>query len=143
MISVIRDADDSDERFSKLDFRRLSFPSDGLTLGVLRTMHSDLFDKGFAYAESAAQPQFFIASDKAGHAGDVLGNMLFIERLIATAAFASARGIDGPRADVADYKEELASLYQRYSLAKGEHHAALLIRDIERQGATLAQNKSP
>jgi hypothetical protein len=106
-------------------------------------MHADLFDKGFAEEHDAAQPQFFIASDKAGHAGDVIGNMLFIERLLATAAFARARGMNGPHADIEDYKRELASLYQRYSLAKGDKHAAQLIRDIERQGAVLAQEKSP
>jgi hypothetical protein len=141
MISLISGGGNSDDRFKLLDFRRVTFPSDALTIGVLRAQHSELFDKGFAEDNDRAQPKFFIASRNAGHSEDVVGNMLFIERLIATAAFAKAQGIPPPEADIEGYKDELATMYLRYSLAQGAHHAAELIRDIERQGAALVNDK--
>ena len=72
---------------------------------------------------------------------DGVGAMLFCERLIATFAYAQAKGIDGPKDwNLDEFKDELIDYYREFKLATGINHASEMIRDIERQGKELAQS---
>jgi len=137
MIAVTPQNGHSDEHFRRLDMSGLSFPSDKISIEMLRRHHPASFDVGFGSGKEA-QPKFFFIPEKTDHAESVLANMLFCERLVAASAYADARGIDRPEDELDEFKEELVELYLRYQLATGKHHAAELIRDIERQGAALA-----
>jgi len=139
MISLGDNKETPEEHYRGLDFSGLSFPSDGLSISTLRKLRPELFDKGFGDGEDA-QPKFFF---EGRYSEDVIANMLFCERLIATFAYADARRMDQPRYDLPVFKNELATLYVRYGIASGSHHAEQLIRDIERQGIALANQKQP
>jgi hypothetical protein len=144
MISLANTSGDSDEHFKLLDLSGLRFPSDRLSIRVLRERHPDLFDLGFADADDS-QPRFFFDSDKKGHAEDTVGSMLQAERMIAVSAYAARAGI-APRklyVSIDDVKEQLSGLYVEYGIASGSHHAAELIRDIERQAVELANQRHP
>lgn len=134
---------DPEEQLRHLDFSDVRFPSDNLSLAVLRKVHSDLFDLGFDLGNEG-QPKFFLSADHGGHAKAILGNMLYCERVVAANAFAATRGIellDG-EFNISDFKDELTRLYTRYGIASGTHQAAELIRDIETQGSRLGRQKS-
>ena len=120
---------------SKLDLSGLQFPSDSLTIRSFRLKHPELFDRGFG-DDDEMQPLFFLD----GHAEHTVGNMLYVERLVAAAAFAKAAGISPFKLPVAveDLEEGLAKQYVEYGVATGPHHAAELIRGIESQGRGLA-----
>lgn len=141
MIALAGKGESPEEHFKKLDFSGFTFPSDGLSVGILRKKHSALFDNGFDDGEDA-QPEFFF---NAKYSEDIVGNMLFCERLIATFAYAGARGMEPPQCvlPVPTFKNDLSKLYVRYGIASGPHHAEQLIRDIERQGVELANQRQP
>ena len=131
-----------DRQFEKLDLTSVRFPSDSLSIKAIRDVHPELFDKGFGKGEQS-QPKFFLLSGWGGHSEDMLGGMLYCERLIAVCAFAKARGLHAPQFNVDDFKDELIELYTKYGLASGRHHAGELIRNIEQQGAQLGKEKQP
>lgn len=134
----------SERIYRKLDLSGLHFPSDSLTIRILRTAHGELFDQGVSIGGGDEQPQFFFKSRyQDGHSGTEVGNLLYLERVIAAFAFATAAGIDPPSGQVSikDFKDELAERYVRYGLASGPKHAAELIRGIERQGRGLAAGR--
>jgi hypothetical protein len=141
MVEDAGNAGESETEFKQLDFSGIRFPSDRLTIAMLRNEHPDLFDLGFHPGEEA-QPKYFLQASHGGHAEDGIGNLLFCERLVATWAYAEARGIAGPKDwDLCTFKDELVDYYRKYGLASGIKHAAELIRDVERQGQLLAQQK--
>lgn len=133
---------DPDEQFKRLDFSSVVFPSDGLSVGVLRKLYRGQFDHGFSLDENG-QPAFFLSKDHGGLAKAIVGSMLYFERVIAASGFAVARGIDFPDINVSECKDELAELYMKHGLAAGMHHAMQLIRDIEKQGTLLASQRQP
>jgi hypothetical protein len=132
--------DEADREFEQLDFSGMRFPSDQLTIGTLRRVNWALFDKGL-YGESDGQPRYFFDAEKADHAGDDVGNILYCERMIAASAYAAARGISPPDAEIEILEDDLAERYCKYALATGPAHASELIRDIERQGHQMANQK--
>ncbi len=125
----------------ELDLGGIQYPSDALSIGALRRKHPALFDKGFA----EPQPLFFMEPQDAGHAGDVLGGMLYCERLVALFAYAEAIGTESASElhPGFDFKDELIELYTRHGIATGRHHAAQLIRGIEQQAQQLANQRNP
>lgn len=134
---------DSGDAFRDLDLSGIHFPSDNISIGILRKEFPALFDIGFASFGDNAQPKFFLKSGHAGHAEDMLANLLYCERVVAVSAYAEAKGIDGLDCDLSDLKDDLMDQYTRYNIASGVHHAEQLIRDIERQAAQLAKQQSP
>ncbi|HWB14100.1 MAG TPA: hypothetical protein VG826_33045 [Pirellulales bacterium] len=140
MIALVRNGSHGGGRFPTLDLSNIRFPSDGLTVGVLRKIHPELFDIGIEDGENA-QPKFFF------HARDIcedtVAAMVYYERMLATEAYAEAAGVQGIECCIGDFKNELVELYCRYQLASGPHHAIQLIRDFERQSAALAKQKKP
>ena len=126
---------------AELDFSGLRFPSDSLTIGALRRTHRELFDLGVQSGSTADdQPQFFFQPDKPGHAQEQLAYMLYIERILAANAYAQQVGIAPPPIHVGlnELEDQLTELYLHHDLAKGPQHAAELLRDLERQGRSLA-----
>lgn len=124
---------------TQLDFRDMRFPSDNLTIGAFRKKHWTLFDNGFDDGDNA-QPQFFLNSEAGGHSVDVLGHLLFSERVIATCAYADVAGVRRPKCDFDAHKQELQRLYVDYGLAAGKNEATLLVREVEEQGHELARS---
>lgn len=119
----------------KIDFTKIDFPSDGLTIKVLRHIHRDQID-----AEQL--PTFFTDRERADSAEDLLTNLLYCERALAEAAF--DRHLGKPPADplgVEGFAEELERLYVRYGIASGHHHAEQLIRNFESQAVVLAREQ--
>lgn len=143
MIALVRRGDSRDGRFPDIDLSGIQFPSDTITIRALREAHPEQFDIGFAGGGGYEQPKFFFNGSDGATAEDTLGAMLYCERLIATDAYAAAKGVAGMGVSIDDFKEELAELYTRYGISKGPHHAAELIRGIEQQGAALASQKQP
>lgn len=139
MISAVRRHGNFDDQFKDLDLSGIRFPSDAVSIGDLRKKHAALFDKGFAQP----QPAFFLEPSHGGHAEDMVGGMLYCERLVALFAFAEACGVEYRAKPGFDFKEELTEFYIRYEIASGTHHAAELIRDIEQQSVALANQKHP
>jgi hypothetical protein len=152
MVSLARKGNGSGGNFENLDLTGIRFPSDALSIGMLRAKHPELFDKGFALGGDNVQPKFFFGL----HAETIVANMLYCERVIVVSAYAEALGVKGLElgmkgpelgveleCDVSDFKDELSKLYIRYGVASGTHHADQLIRDLEQQGVTLANQKHP
>jgi hypothetical protein len=133
------DHEDEEREFATLDFSRFQFPSDRLTVLNLRQLHPELFDRGFK-RDGMEQPQYFFRADVIDHAAGGIGFMLFRERLIATAAYAGARGLTSPVGwNIEEEKQGLIESYCTHRLATGAHEAAEMVRSIERQGTELAQ----
>ncbi len=132
---------DSQAEFQQLDFSQFSFPSDQINIAVLRKIHPEAFDHGFIEG-AEAQPKYFMQPDLTGHATEGIGILLFCERLMATHAYANAIGREGPKDwDRQIVRDKLIDSYCSYGLATGPSHAKELVRDVERQGANLAQQK--
>jgi len=118
----------------QLDLSEIRYPSDALSIGVLRQKVPLLFDKGF----TERQPSFFLRPQHAGHAEDVLGGLLCCERLVALSAYGETIGMPFPFKVGFNFAEELANLYVKIGLAGGQHEASELIRGVEQQAAGLA-----
>lgn len=132
-------SDKSGGHYRELDLSGIRYPSDALSIAVLRQKYSASFDKGF----DELQPRFFLKPRQGGHAEDVLGGLLCCERFVALFAYADATGVECPLRPGFDFKEELADLYMGMGIASGPHHAAELIRGIEQQAVQLANQRHP
>jgi hypothetical protein len=131
--------DDAKREFEKLDFTRLHFPSDHVTIFALRRLQPQFFDHGFPQGDDREQPQYFLRENTVGLAQDGIGTMMFCERLIATWAYAAARGVPPPLGwTLAERKAKLVEAYCFHKLASGPHEAIEMVKDIERQGIQLA-----
>jgi hypothetical protein len=144
MIALVRRGSSDGGDFPKLDLSTVRFPSDDLTIRILRQAHPRSFDVGIVGGEDA-QPRFFFQPLRPDHVDSTVAAMLYWERMLAANAYAAAAGIK--RIDTgfsyADITDELTQLYSRYELASGPHHAAQLIRDFEQQAAELGRQKEP
>jgi hypothetical protein len=132
------------KELASLDFSGLRFPSDNLTIGMLRRLRPDSFDKGCCgFLEyGRQQPAFFLDPHEQGHAADDLASLLWCERLVAAFAYATGKGIDGPSGwEIEGLRDELRQHYCNFGLASGPQHAWELIRDVERQGSSLGSEK--
>jgi hypothetical protein len=118
-----------------IDFTKIDFPSDGLTIKTLRRLHPDDFD-----TEPDACHR--LVEDVAGRANQNLMTMLDAERFVAQAAFAKASSVQWTPGDIEDAQisaARAATLYVHYGLASGPQHAQQLIRGIETQAAEQAR----
>lgn len=117
-----------------LDYSGILFPTDSLTLGVIRRVHPAGFD---------ADP-----AEGFDHSNPLIGlnTAIYIERLIAHAAFDRAAGRSADRlreaaTDRAGCVEELALHYTAYGLSEGPHHTEQLVRQIEAQAAAQVKRR--
>lgn len=125
-----------DDPLDYVNYTSLSFPSDAITVLALRRTHPDLFD-----VEDPVN--FFSDHETTGAADNGMATVIYVERLLARAAFESALGgpedvlaINGLNRD--DCIDDLTELYARYGVSSGRHHTEQLVRAFEGQAAAQA-----
>src|SRR5947209_4593333 len=121
-----------------IDFTRLSFPSDDLSIKHLRAVEakSPAHINGFAQED----PAFF---EREGSIADV-ASILLLERALAHKAFAAALGRPDPHADDEEFTRSevirmLGDCYKDYGLSSGSKHTQEMIRNIEAQAVAQAK----
>ena len=123
----------SESPLDYVDYTTISFPSDRISLLAIRRAHPDEID-----VEGTGN--FF----RTEHVDHTIGTLVYIERLLARAAFEAALGKPGDilrehgltRADCLD---DLTEWYTAYGVAAGLQHTEQLVRDIESQAASQAK----
>jgi hypothetical protein len=109
-----------------IDFTRLWFPTDAITIGDLR--------KKFPFAFEGVDPDYFNEGD------DNMSALVECERTVAQWAFDKALGRPTPSADEwRDQEEGLEITYTEMELAKGAKHAEQLVRDLKEAAAAQAR----
>jgi hypothetical protein len=125
----------------QIDFTRIEFPTDRLTVKELRKALPHCFDLPAPEGPHHQREGFF----KRESLESYLGGIINAEREVAALAFHTAlgqvkpeyhEGTLGPRWEVL---EVLISDYTKVGLARGEHHGQELIREIESQAVAQAQ----
>ena len=128
----------------RIDFARLDFPSDKLTVGALRRAFPHSFDLPApdyppATDEYRAFPHLRFGRQRTELA---LGELVDFERLLAARAFKEALSLplEGEENDYGrdELVGELTELYTKLKLAKGPKSAGQLIRAIETGAAAQA-----
>jgi hypothetical protein len=123
----------ADSPLDYVDYTAIPFPSDRISVADIRHHHPDLFD-----VEDAKG--FDRIADEATFTLDLI---LDLERLIARAAYESARGLP-PSAfkdrgmSRSECLDELAAFYSGYGVATGRKATEQLVRDIESRAAAQA-----
>jgi hypothetical protein len=121
----------------KIDFIRIDFPSDKITIKDLRKLHPDQVDAD--ESPTLFDPPLSDGSPRT-IADDTIGQMLYTERLIAKEVFNEALGRQSQELfSREEYTAELAASYARYGVATGPHHAEQLVRGIETQASAQAR----
>jgi hypothetical protein len=136
-------AEETERELAKLDLTRVHFPSDRVTILSLRQLHPELFDHGLGN-RFVSQPEYFLRHQPRNPAEIGLGDMLWCERQIVAHAYAVAKGLRIPEVldrDIDVYRESLTNHCREFGLVSGENEAAEMIRDLERQGRLLANQK--
>ncbi|MGH9616408.1 MAG: hypothetical protein ACRD28_06660 [Acidobacteriaceae bacterium] len=114
----------SDQPSPRIDYTRIHFPSDSVTIGTLRAVSPFRLD--------VDEPRFI---DEVG--------MLTVERLLARRAFDAALGRPvTDKDDVPSRKgwiDDLADDYKRYGVARGPKTALRLIEAFEAEAASQAR----
>ncbi len=125
-----------------IDFTKIAFPSDKITLADLRRVHPREFDtRGRNFFDGPRMSRAVNSGPQ-----ETLAEMLSIERMIARLVFESvSRG--KPEASVLNSKweddveliEALARYYEHYGVTQGPQESMLRIRSIEEQAAEQAE----
>ena len=126
---------------SSIDFTRIEFPSDRLTVKVLRQKFPEVFDRP---PRDGSRLWRRPTQQENNDLETLVGGILNTERELAARAFYAATGKELPSHDRgAGYRDEAAEClgndYMRYGLARGRHEAAEMIRHIEAQATSQAQ----
>jgi hypothetical protein len=121
-----------------IDFTRLSFPSDDLSIRHLRAVEAQFAGDRNGFAQE--EPAFF---ESEGKIADV-ASTLFLERALAHKAFAAALGKPDPHPDDEELTRSeairmLGDCYEGYRLSSGVKHTQELVRDIEAQAVAQAR----
>jgi hypothetical protein len=128
---------------SCIDFARMAFPSDKITVADLRRVHPQEFD---------TNGRNFFDGPKMGRADndwpqEALSEMLSIERMIARLVFEPIRQgkprasvLSSPWEDDVELIEALAGYYARYGVAHDPQETLRLIASIEEQSAQQAED---
>lgn len=146
----------SDKHLEHLDFSRVHFPSDKISILALRQLFPKLFDVGY---RGCFQPSYFIEPEldfspnaergpRSSPAESGIAEIIVLERVVAAAKYANIKGLRCPDDWIDDSfdggtRGALANLYVEYKISPGLKHAMELIRDIERQMARLEPQLSP
>jgi hypothetical protein len=120
----------------KFEHERLDYPSDRVTIQMIRASRPLSFEK--------IESDFFFASHMYGPR-EGIGCMLSMERQLAHKAFAAAVGEPDPYPDEEESRQELVRMltdsYKRVGLSSGIKHTEQLVRDIERQAVAQAHKQ--
>jgi hypothetical protein len=124
----------------KVDFTQIDFPSDELTVKVLRKAFPDGFDV------DVAKDSLSLSDDRAyvrRTMDDGLGGFIDVERMVAERAFKVALGQSVTGDPNISNKHELIDIlvhrYKQFGLARGEHEALTMLRRIETQAEAQAR----
>jgi hypothetical protein len=130
---------DDKQELDYLDYTSIRFPSDNLTLGVVRKLEPDKFDVNDA-------PNDHINDGYDGCSSwEKVQAVMQAERWLARFVYEEAMGRDPEKAiggypcEKADFVDGLMELYPEYGLASGAVAALELIKDIERQAVEQAK----
>ncbi len=126
----------------KIDFTQIEFPSDKLTVGMLRKAYPQGFDVDMP-RDVGAYNELRDDYDRRS-LDDILGTGLIdVERLVAERAFKVALGQSVKGDSRLSNKDELVDclthVYKHDGLARGEHEALAMIRRIEVQAEAQAR----
>lgn len=124
---------------ASIDFTNLSYPTDRLTVKDLRCRCPEGFDLPLSH-ESFGEVRKGLYRRRSLDV--VLGDLVDLEREIADRAFHTRLSAEVPehlRGHPDDGRDCLISEYVRWGLATGENHAEQLIRDLETQAITQAE----
>jgi hypothetical protein len=121
-----------------IDYMSLSFPSDRITLADIRRVHPDRFgtENGNFFELISPYDRSF-----------TLDQILFLEHLLARAAFEKAAGLPGNvLIDVGllqreECIEDLTGFYKTYGISQGQKHTKMLVRDLEKRAAKQASDR--
>ena len=118
-----------------VDYTSISFPSDRISLLAVRRAHPDEID--------IEDPENFFSTDHVQH---TLGTVIYVERLLARAAYEKAIGKPGNILQERglsrqDCIKDLAAWYVKYGVCSGRKQTELLIREVEKQAAGQASGK--
>jgi hypothetical protein len=123
----------------EIDLTKIEFPSDVMTIKAIRRLWPVAVDTG--------EKVDLFSRPVGGRAGEMLSNMLTMERDLAKATFGLEFGRE-PNITYADddvklLAEDLSKLYTRYGIADGPNSAKELIRNIESQAVAQARQHTP
>ncbi len=122
----------------RIDFARVTFPSDQFTIRMLRTAYPGAFDRPAALPENRTQFHGRASIE------DALGGTIDFERRLAVLEFKRVLGLQPTEEEVAfsraNLAETLTDEYVHLGSATGEHHSAQLIRDVESQASSQAHH---
>lgn len=123
----------------EIDLTKIEFPSDGMTIKAIRQIWPEAVDTG--------KTVDLFSRPVGGRAGEMLFNVLTMERDLAKATFGLEFGREPDIAyaddDVKLLAEDLSQLYTRYGIADGPNSAKELIRSIETQAIEQARQHVP
>jgi hypothetical protein len=124
----------------KIDFTKLEFPSDDLTVKMIRRAYPEATDVEFLGIGTRSQDVMY----RRRSFDDILGmGLLGAEREIADRAFRAELGQSmkdlGTLFDRRDLIDGLNKEYRRYGLVHGKHETKALVEQIEAQAAAQAR----
>ncbi|WP_145027854.1 hypothetical protein [Caulifigura coniformis] len=129
------------ERASRaIHYGEISFPSDKLTIGMLRSAYPTEFNQPISDDPQPRQPIFFWRTSGEHCAKEVVGGLLERERLVAATAAAEGASLVAPLCDLRAIKRRIMSEYMALGLAQGEYEAAELIRRLEDSARAAGAN---
>jgi hypothetical protein len=125
----------------KIDLTTINYPTDKLTVGMMRKRCPTAFDvepETGTYTAGGHRPLHRMSLDF------VLASVVDHERMLAEWAFKKALGQPVPEADDSTFGREttfenLSNDYIKFGLARGEHEAQEMLRGIEAQAVAQAR----
>lgn len=125
----------------KIDFTKIDFPSDRITVKILRQVHPTATDVDVPIDSIA--PLGDPRSYRRHTLDDPLGcGIIDLERQIAERAFKIALGqsVKGSNlSNIDEMVDNISDEYKKYGLARGEHEISAMIRRIETQAEAQAR----
>ncbi len=122
----------------QIDFTQIEFPTDKLTIKMVRSIYPWAFDRPAALPENRT---YFYGRASIENA---LGGLIDCERRLAVLEFKRVLNLplttEERKIGRASLAETLVDEYVHLGLASGDHHAEQLIRDLESQVSAQAQS---
>jgi hypothetical protein len=119
-----------------IDFARLSFPTDELTIRMLRERHPHVFDSE-PTGRFAGNPRRNSGYYERGSIDGLIGSTINFERMLAEMAYRAELGLpkmEGlPVADRSSLIDSLTNSYVFLGVTSGKHEARAMLKDIETQ----------
>ena len=125
---------------AKLDFKKIEFPSDKITINDLRRVYPLGFDEWVADRTFGSVDEEINGSPRLSLDG-AIGDLMDYEREFAEQAFLQALGVPvrpGREYSHQNVVDTFRSQYIELGLASGDHQVSELVRGVERQAVAQA-----